>query len=497
MLDQDQEGKNSSTPTLRELAMVLFRQQKTFLWVGGVIFLLALVYSIAGTSYRAQLRVLVRRGRFDPPVAAQANAPFDSSRAEVTEEELNSELELLKDDDVLLGVVKSTDLAAHDWLHWLRPHEEAAKRNERAARRLSKKLKVESIKKTNVIAVSYDAAEPEGAATVLRALSSCYLQKHMEVNRPTGQMQFFDRQTEESRKQLDEAKRQLLSFEKKHGVVAAGEERDLILRRISDSEASYRETRAQLAQAEHRVQQLNFDLRQLPARTTTQIRTAENQDLARDLKSKLLELQMKRTELLTKFEPSHRLVQQVDEEIKETEAAIATEKLTPVHDETTDRNNSYEWAEGEAEKVRVEIRGLVAREAEIATQLAGYRATARQLGEEAINQDDLTSSEAMAEANYLLYVKKREEARMGDALDGDRIMNVAIAEQPVAPALPVWPPLGVVLVGFIAALAAGSGAAFAADYLDPSLRTPEEVLNCLEMPVLASLPRGNGGRLSA
>ena len=112
-------------------------------------------------------------------------------------------------------------------------------------------------------------------------------------------------------------------------------------------------------------------------------------------------------------------------------------------------------------------------------------------------QDDLTSSEKAAQENYLLYVKKREEARMGDALDEGGIVNVAIAEQPVVPALPVWPAGVVVLVGFVAALTSGTGAAFAADYLDPALRTPEEVLACLEIPVLASIPEGMGRRLSA
>ena len=38
--------------------------------------------------------------------------------------------------------------------------------------------------------------------------------------------------------------------------------------------------------------------------------------------------------------------------------------------------------------------------------------------------------------NYLLYVKKREAARMGDALDVGGIVNVAIAEEPVVPAIP-------------------------------------------------------------
>jgi capsular polysaccharide biosynthesis protein len=86
---------------------------------------------------------------------------------------------------------------------------------------------------------------------------------------------------------------------------------------------------------------------------------------------------------------------------------------------------------------------------------------------------------------------------MGDALDEGGIVNVAIAEQPVVPALPVWPAGTVVLVGLATALALGTATAFAADYMDPALRTPEEVMACLEVPVLASLPIEIERRLSA
>lgn len=86
---------------------------------------------------------------------------------------------------------------------------------------------------------------------------------------------------------------------------------------------------------------------------------------------------------------------------------------------------------------------------------------------------------------------------MGDALDAGGIVNVAIAEAPAVPALPVWPPAVVIGVGFAVALVCGTGAAFGADYLDPALRTPDEVLACLEIPVLASIPEGVGRRLSA
>src|SRR6267154_172801 len=124
-------AEESGSKTLRELAGVLFRQGTLFVGVSVLVFALAIVYAFAGASYRAHARVLVRRGRADPPVAAQQNAPPDFSRVEVSEEELNSEVELLKDDDVLRRVAQANNLAAHDWLRWLRPHEPEAARLER------------------------------------------------------------------------------------------------------------------------------------------------------------------------------------------------------------------------------------------------------------------------------------------------------------------------------------------------------------------------------
>jgi len=86
---------------------------------------------------------------------------------------------------------------------------------------------------------------------------------------------------------------------------------------------------------------------------------------------------------------------------------------------------------------------------------------------------------------------------MADALDQRGIVNVAIAEQPVVPALPLLSTFTLLAIGVVAAGAAGTGAAFAADYMDPALRTPDDVLAFLNAPVLASLPRKTRSRLSS
>jgi uncharacterized protein involved in exopolysaccharide biosynthesis len=488
-------ARESTPPTLRELVMVLFRRRKVFACASGFVLAAAILYAFAGTKYEANMKVLVRRGRANAPVTAQENAPLDLTRMVITEEELNSEVELLRDDEVLRKVVQETGIGGRDWFHFLRMGEGNGERVERAARRLAKKLQVEPVKKTNLIAISYAADDPQTAAKVLQSVEKVYLEKHMEVHRPTGEYQFFEQQTAESRRQLEESKRKLLLFTAQRGVVAAAEQRDLALQKLSEADASDRQTRIDLTESRQRVRELEAQLKKLPERTTTQIRLADNPELLKALKSSLLDLQLKRTGLLTKFEPSHRLVQEVDQQIVQAESMIAAENALPVKDETTDKNVQYEWAKSELQKMQVQLKGLRARESALGAQEGAYQTLTQKLGEDAITQDDLLSSEKAAQDNYLLYVRKQEEARMDDALDQGGIVNVAIAEHPVAPALPVWSTWAVLAIGLAAAGVAGTGAAFSADYLDPAFRTPEDVLAYLHSPVLASLPRRSRRRL--
>jgi uncharacterized protein involved in exopolysaccharide biosynthesis len=495
--DPNRAREATSAPTLRELAMVLFRRRRVFVCVSGLVLAAAVLYAFAGTKYEADMKVLVRRGRANAPVTSEENAPLDLTRIVITEEELNSEVELLRDDDVLRKVVRETGIGGRDWFHFLRMGEGNAERVERAARRLARKLQVEPVKKTNLITVSYAADDPQTAARVLQSVEKAYLEKHMEVHRPTGEVRFFEQQMVKSRQQLEESKQKLLHFASSRGVVAAAQQRDLALQKLSEMDASYRQTRIARTETQRRVWELEARLEQLPERTTTQVRTADNPELLKALKSSLLDLELKRTGLLTKFEPSHRLVQEVEQQIAQAEAAIAAEKALPLRDETTDQNTHYEWAKSELQAAQVQLQALQAREAATLTQEAAYQAMARHLGEDAITQDDLLATEKAAQDNYLLYVKKQDEARMDDALDEQGIVNVAIAEHPVAPALPLWSTWTVLAIGLAAAGAAGTGAAFSADYLDPAFRTPEDVLAYLNSPVLASLPRRPRERLSA
>ncbi|MBZ5682159.1 MAG: hypothetical protein LAO24_18855 [Acidobacteriia bacterium] len=165
-------GLDLPAPTVRELAMVVFRQRRVFVCVSGLILAIALLYAFTGTRYQAHMKIMVRRGRADAVATARENAPVDVARMAITEEDLNSEVELLRDDEILRKVVEANNLAQRGWLRFLRPGEGRAAQIERATRRLAGKLRVESVKKTNLIAVTYGSQDPAVAAKVLQSLAT-------------------------------------------------------------------------------------------------------------------------------------------------------------------------------------------------------------------------------------------------------------------------------------------------------------------------------------
>ena len=474
-------NSRAPSPTLRELAAILFRHSKFVALSFAAVFLATMLYALLSPRYEAQIKVLVRRGRSDPVASPQPVSMADSVRPSISEEELNSEVELLRDESLLRQVVDEAGLVPADATG-------RAVLAERAVRKLARTIAVEPLRKSNVIAVRYRASNPEEAAGVLAALSRVYVARHMQLQRPSGELQFFEQQAADYEEKLRQSEADVVRFGRERSVAAPALERDIALQKLGEAEAVYRQLDQEQSEAERKATALRGQLKSFPSRSVTVKRWADNPQLLEKLKSHLLELQLKRTELLTRFEPSYRLVQEVDRQIEETRQSISAEALTPVRDETTDKDPNYEWARMELEKTEVEQEGLRARQAAASVQIAGLRAAAQQMQVDSVAQQSLMRTAKASEDDYLLYRRKREEARISEALDERRILNVTLVEPPAMPALPTRP----LLFWFVIALGAGSvaglGAGFAAEYFDSTIRTPAEAQAVLEVPVLAWFP---------
>ena len=93
------------------------------------------------------------------------------------------------------------------------------------------------------------------------------------------------------------------------------------------------------------------------------------------------------------------------------------------------------------------------------------------------------------EENYMLYLRKAEEARISDALDRQRFSNVVVAEPAAVPFTPQARWLLVVILGGLFACFASVILALLVDRWDPSFRTPEEVESFMGSPVVAAFPK--------
>jgi len=474
--------------TAKDVVAIGFRRKRIILMTFSAIFLGAVLFGIfSPASYEAHTKLLVKRERVDPVVTPGQDTPV-LMHDDVTEEELNSEVELLESDDVLRQVVTATGLdTPQSLLGFLRQPDENA-RLAKATARLRSNLVVDAVKKSNLISVTYSSSDPQLCAKVLNKLNDTYIAKNMDVHRPRGQYKFYEQQAEHYKAELEQAEQQLKQFADEPGGVSPQLERDNTLGKLSEFSASLDQTHADMAATEEKIHTLEKQESSLPSRITTQTREVDDAALLQQYKTTLMNLELKRTELLTKYQETYPLVQEVDKEINDTKAQIAKAESKPVRENTTDVNPTGQFVSTELAKAQADYSALQAKAAATQTIVSMYRKRAEDLEKKGIIHADLVRTQKADEDNYLLYLKKKEEARMSDALDQRGILNVVVAEQPVPPVLPSGSPWMTFVLGFVLAVIASAGAALAVDYLDPSFRTPAEVFDELNIPVLAAVP---------
>jgi uncharacterized protein involved in exopolysaccharide biosynthesis len=474
-----------SLPTSRDVVAMLYRQRRVVLGAFALVLIATALSGVWVAKYESQMKILVRRQRTDV-LATSANEYTQQVNDQVSEQDLNSEVELLNSKDLLRNVVIATGLSGATGPATDRDTEI---RIAKAIRSLSSQLKIEPLRKSNVISVSYQSRDPQMSAKVLSALATAYMEKHLEMHRSTGEFKFFDQQMRQYQQGLDQAQAKLTDFTKSTGVVSADLERDAALRQANDFDALARQARTALLETQQRVATLQNQLQTMKPRMVTTVRTLDNSALGDQLKTTLLNLQLKKTDLLTKFDPSYPLVKDVDQQIAETKSAISAEESKPIREESSDRDPSYQWVRDELTRAQAELSGLATRSASSAAIAAQYHDSARRLDQNGLVQQDLERAAKTQEENYLLYVHKREEARISDALDQRGILNVSLAEQPVVPVLPTKSPVAIAMFALLLAGVFSLSTAVIVDFMDPSFRTPDELANYLGAPVLAALPK--------
>lgn len=490
-------GYETRTLTVRDMLRPLFRHRWLVILTFSTVFLASILMAKTwGTHYWvAMMQVAVGGERREPAVTSQPTGAAQEASRAVTTDEVDSEVALLQGRDLLREVAGTCKLAKDESSssNSQDPHEQdfrMAAALEGATNALAASIKVEPQKASRVIDVRFGSSRsPEIAACVLQTLAKVYLQKHLRLQRPAGTLEFFAQETDKYQRALAESENQLVRFSEKGGVAAPEILRSNVAQQLVLSEASLHQAHQTIAADRQRIENLRSQMALTPSRSSTSETSLAANTLLEQLHSSLLASQLKRTQLLMKYDPSYPLVGEVDEEIAATNNAIADAEQAKYVNTTTDRDQTFEYLRQDLARTEADLASEKARASALQTSVHDMQKQMVNLEAKSVQQASLLREAKANEDNYLLYLTKREQERTSDALDDKRIANVAIAVPAEVPILPARSPSSIMFTGFWVALFLGVGAGYLAELADPTFRSPSEVEEILQIPILSAVPK--------
>ena len=520
---------NVRKATLRDLLYVLFGHKKKMLAFMILLFGAAVVQTfLQAPAYRSEARLLVRLGRetvsLDPTATigevVNVNRSYDW--------EINSELEILKSreiaekvvddlgtgvilhgpqeappetavavatptDDALQTVKETLDVVADGTgkLATSLGLSEPVNEREKAVRKLTDNLKIDARQNTSVINVAYDARNPEAAQGILDKFIQAYLEKHLAVYCTASSQQFFERQVSQLREKLATMEKELQNVKDTTGVSALEEQRVVAVNAIGSLEKGITETEAELMASDAKVAGIQHLLVQVPETVVVEELSGFSDYGADLMRSKLYDLRLQEKNLEGKYRPDSRQLDMIRNQVNEGAAILEKEKGKPDRTETKKGVNfTYQQIQVLLLTEQSNVSALQSKLDKMRTQVVEAKSKLKTLNEVENRTSRLQREITLLAASYGRYFDKLEEARIDQALKGDRISNISILQPASLPVLPSGLGKGARLgLGLLLAIAGGIAFAFLCEYLDHSIKTPEDVHDKLQLRTLASIPQ--------
>jgi capsular exopolysaccharide synthesis family protein len=327
---------------------------------------------------------------------------------------------------------------------------------------------VTPVRGTNLVELSVIAPTAARAAQVANAFAESYIDWKLAVKSHAVDQtsEFLTQQIAETRKSLDTKEQQLLAYGKKKGILTDPrgnvdiQSLEALNQGMTNALADRFASEAKLHEAQA---------------SSTRSLTAAN-PLVAQLQSDLARMERDYAQRQAIYKPDFPAMVQLKEQIESTRKHLAS-----VMKET---------AAASRDSARAEWQAAVRREESLKTALANQRSQALAETADLAQYNALKSEVDTQRALLEALMKRSAETEVLARMQGERISNVRIVESALPPARPFKPSYPKNAAAALAfGLLLGLGFAAAAEYMDRSLRTREDVAQVLKLPVLAAIPR--------
>jgi uncharacterized protein involved in exopolysaccharide biosynthesis len=505
--------------TLRDAYRTVFRhRRKMAAWFFTAVVTATLVTFFGPQAYRSESKLLVRLGRENATLEPTATRGESSALAVPLsrENEINSEIVMLGSRVLLEKVVDEVGpeaiLEEDERLSPSAGQDQAVEAEldsepgafslasfasagvsltarDRAIHKLQKMVNIEAVKKSDVIEVYCDTASPLLSQQIVSRLVDAYLDQHIRMNRTAGSVDFFEAQAERVRGALAKSEEELRDLKSETGLASPDDQRKIIVERIGRLQDDWLAATAEATASRAQVELLKTQLgRQTETQVTARTEGFSN-EAADGMQLQLYALQLKYQELLAKYTDEHPAVAQTREQLEKAQEVWDREARSRSQ-VTTGPNRAFEETNLALLAQEPVLASLEAKADSLLAQLKQERGELADLNANDVRLARAKREVELQEEEYRKYAGNLEQARIDQALELQRISNVNVLQPATYQPKPVRPhKLLNLALGLLVGLFGAAGLAIAAEGLDHSLQSPEDIESKLGLATLASVPR--------
>ncbi|MCC6798327.1 MAG: hypothetical protein IT366_24655 [Candidatus Hydrogenedentes bacterium] len=464
---------------LRDILTVLFKRKALILlFIVVVVVGVYICNMIWPQTYESIAKVQLLRGRetLQPttPLTDSATTPLIS----MTEEDVNTEIQMIYSDDVLREVVKEAKLVeegfgggggagravasgVRDAVNGLQVAvglQKQPEATEAAVETLRAAIAVSAIKDSYTMDIRCRMGSPDRAKDVLEILLAKYQEKHNEVfSTSDAATEALEIKLLDFRNDWSAAQDALKTFRESKNVYGLEDERKILVEEYTKAK--------KLATQLSEIGTVPPDAVNKPndSEIMAQLSRETESSVITELRLRLLELILRRNEQVTSKGPNHPDVISINSQIEQ-----AVKRL----------NDAIGNATSSSQK----------QIAELETRLKELNAV--------IDEHDALQEQAKIQQDaYTFFAQRVQEAKVNTQLSDVGVNNIVVVSKPSLATNPIRPRKAFnMLLGLIAAVVGAIGLAFFLDYLDHGLKTPEDLEHYLGVPPVGSFFAGSGGK---
>jgi polysaccharide biosynthesis transport protein len=385
------------------------------------------------------------------------------------ETKLQTQIRIVQSDTIATSVIEELGLQNEPEFMGKRPRTERSFANLDVRTRAAlvggfhRALTVDLIPQTEIIEIHFRSGDPSFAASVANAVARTYIEKNFQTKyqamRQTSA--WLTEQLDDVKKKGEIAEQQLISYQKKTGLLGTDETHNIVLDRLELLNKALSEAEGDriLKEAKYRIAMTeNPDL----------IANIVPQSLLGTLVKQRADSRSEYSQLAAKYGSSYPRLIQLQAQLSELDSSIAQE------------------AANVSDNLGAEYRTALRSQEMLRATFEEQKDSAFKMNQDAIQFGIMRREVESSRDLYEGLMKKLKEAGILAGLKSSNINIIDVASVPVAPVEPKIP-LNIGL-GCVGGLLLGVCAAFIVESLDSSIRTPEDVENFCSLPPLGIIP---------